>query len=140
MLKKVILVVVIIGILGGAYGYFFRYNKSHPDYEQMDAEISVSAQDLFNACRDEGMSSKYTGKLLEISGIPTDIEVHDSLSTLVFVFDNGMFGPEGVRVTFLNHFNNQVQQLSMDKELTIKAYCTGFNETDVILEKASIVE
>ena len=139
MLKKVILVALVIGLLGGAYGYFFMYNKSHPDYEQMDAEISVSAKDLFNACRDEGMSSKYTGKLLEISGIPTDIEVHDSLSTLVFVFDDGMFGPEGVRVTFLNHFNDQVQQIPMDKELTIKAYCTGFNETDVILEKASLV-
>jgi len=139
MLKKIILVALVIGLLGGAYGYFFMYNKSHPDYEQMDAEISVSAKDLFNACRDEGMASKYTGKLLEISGIPTDIEVHDSLSTLVFVFDDGMFGPEGVRVTFLNHFNDQVQQIPMDKELTIKAYCTGFNETDVILEKASLV-
>ncbi|NOR88378.1 MAG: hypothetical protein GQ527_12285 [Bacteroidales bacterium] len=139
MLKKIILVVVVIGLLGGAYGYFFMYNKSHPDYEQLEAEINVSANDLFHACRDEGLSSKYTGKLLEITGIPNEVEVHDSLSTLVFVFDEGMFGPEGVRVTFLSHYNDQIQHLSLNKEIRIKAYCTGFNETDVILEKASLV-
>ena len=33
MIKKVIIALVIIGAIGGAYGYFFMYNKSHPDYE-----------------------------------------------------------------------------------------------------------
>lgn len=41
MLKKIILGLLLIGLIAGAYGYFFMYNKSHPDYQNLDAEISI---------------------------------------------------------------------------------------------------
>ncbi len=140
MIKKIIIIILAIGLLGGGYGYFFMYNKSHPDYEQMEAELNVEAEELFYACRDEGMSSVYTGKLLELTGVPNELELHDSLSTLVFILDDGVFGAEGIRVTFLSHYNDQLKNLEMNKGITIKAYCTGYNETDVVLEKASLVK
>lgn len=138
MFKKIILVLIVIALLGGAYGYFFMYNKSHPDYEHMKADLSISAEKLFTDCRDAGLAAEYTGKLLEVSGVPTSMEQNDSSWTAVFVFDEGMFGPEGVRATFLNHFNKDLSENVVGKEMTIKAYCTGYNDTDVVLEKASI--
>jgi hypothetical protein len=58
---------------------------------------------------------------------------------MVFVFDEGMFGAEGVRATFLPKYNEKVKNLILGASVTIKGYCTGYNETDVILEKASII-
>jgi hypothetical protein len=140
MFKKIILVVLVVGLLGGAYGYFFMYNKSHPDYENLEAEAHITAKKLFSACSNDGASKDYTGKLIEISGIPSNIENNDSLVTLVFVFDEGMFGAEGVRATFLPKYNETVKNLTMGTSVTIKGYCTGYNETDVILEKASLIK
>ncbi len=76
---------------------------------------------------------------MEIYGIPQELERNDSLMTLVFVYDEGMFGSEGVRVTFLPKYNQELSILEMNTELSLKAYCTGYNDTDVVLEKASLI-
>ena len=31
---KIILILFVVGIIAAVYGYFFYYNKSHPDYEK----------------------------------------------------------------------------------------------------------
>lgn len=140
MIKKLILVVLVIAVLGGAYAYFFMYNKSHPDYENLDAEFSLSAEKLFNDCKSKGLSANYTGKLLEINGVPSDLEIQDTVMIVVFAFEEGMFGSEGLRVSFLSHYNEKLTKIDLQKEIRIKAYCTGYNETDVILEKASLIK
>lgn len=139
MIKKVIIALLIVGVLAGAYVYFFMLHKSHPDYEQMDSDIKITAEKLYNDSKN-GNAATYTGKLLEVNGTPSSLEVNDSLYILVYAFDEGMFGQEGVRATFLSHYNDKAQKISFDKEITIKAFCTGYNDTDVILEKASIVQ
>jgi hypothetical protein len=49
-----------------------------------------------------------------------------------------MFGDEGIRCAMLpNHAQNIASFIGSDVRL--KGYCTGFNETDVIMEKCSIV-
>ncbi len=139
MLKKIILSLLVIGILGGGYAYFFMYNKSHPDYEDLDADITISAQDLYLQCKENGKAAEYTGKIIETLGTPQEIEDNDGIKTLVFVFEEGMFGAEGVRATFLPSNNNELSSLSMNTQVRLKAFCTGYNETDVVLEKASLI-
>lgn len=139
MIKKIIIALILIGAITGAYVYFFMINKSHPDYEHMDADMQISAQDLFSDCRN-GNAAHYTGELLEVSGAPSNIEINDSLVVLVYAFDEGMFGPEGVRATLLKSYNDKAKSLESASNITIKAFCTGYNDSDVILEKASIVK
>ncbi len=139
MIKKIFIVLLIIGAFLGGYMYFFMYNKSHPDYANMPAELKINALDLFQDSRN-GNAIKYTGKLIEVKGSPSKLEINDSIYTLVYVFDEGMFGPEGIRANFHSDHGDQLKGLSFPKQLTIKAYCTGFNDTDVILEKAIIVQ
>lgn len=139
MIKKVIIALIALGVITGVYVYFFMLNKSHPDYENMEADVKISAVKLFEECK-SGNTASYTGKLLEVSGTPSGIDINDSLVTLVYVFDEGMFGPEGVRATFLSSYNENAKKITFDKDITIKAYCTGYNDSDVILEKASIVK
>jgi len=139
MFKKIIITLLVVGLLGGVYAYFFMYHKSHPDYENLEVEMTVGAHELFNHCKNDGKAVDYTGKILEIYGIPQELESHDSLMTLVFAYEEGMFGSEGVRVTFLPKYNQELSGLEMNTELRVKAYCTGYNDTDVVLEKASLI-
>lgn len=139
MVKKIIIFLLLTGVFVGGYVYFFMLNKSHPDYEKLDADLNISVEALFNDCRD-GNALKYTGKILEVYGQPTKLEKPDSVYVLVYELDEGMFGPEGVRATFLDSYKQALDEMDLQKPFMIKAYCTGYNETDVILEKASIVQ
>jgi len=67
------------------------------------------------------------------------IETADSLVIAVFVFNQGDFGDEGIRCTMMKKFNDEANRLQPDGEIIVKGYCTGFNETDVILEKCSLI-
>nr|NQU94359.1 hypothetical protein [Bacteroidota bacterium] len=140
--KKIIIGLVLIGIVAAIFVYQFIYNKPHPDYEKADAEYSLAASELFFNCREDGNASveKYTGKVLEVSGILQNIEVIDTLVVAVFVFDEGMFGSEGVRVTMLPKYHKAIKQHPILQKITLKGFCAGYNDTDVILEKGSIVK
>lgn len=131
--------VILAAITGLAVIFFFFYNKPHPDYEKMDAAFSLNASELYNAftaARQEA-EKKFNGQVVEISGIPSKLEDTDSLVVAVFVFNQGMFGDEGIRCTLLPDAHAKARELSPGTEVKIKGYCTGFNDTDVILEQCS---
>lgn len=141
-LKKIVALLVILGIVGAVYVWFFVYNKPHRDYENASADFSIEAADCYHefASNKGGVESIYTGKILEISGTPTEIESKDSLCVVVFVYNEGMFGDEGIRCTMLTSHHQKAKQLDMTKNVTIKGFCSGYNDTDVVLEHCSIVE
>ncbi len=132
---------VIMGIIAAFVVYKFVYNKPHPDYETKDADFKIEAQQLFSEFKsnENAASLKYGGKVIEITGKPSSIEEADSMLIVVFAFEEGMFGSEGIRVTMLAKFNDQVKGLPLDN-MTLKGFCTGFNDTDIIFEKGSIVK
>jgi hypothetical protein len=67
------------------------------------------------------------------------VETPDSLTIVVFALGEGMFGDEGIRLTMLDNHSQAAIALLKDASATLKGYCTGYNGTDVILEKCSIV-
>jgi len=140
-LKIILGILVFVGILAAAYGWFFVYNKPHRDYENAAADYKIKALNCYQefASRTEGVDNIYTGKILEISGIPSKIETGDSLCVVVFVFNEGMFGDEGIRCSMLPDHYEKAKLLSMNENIKIKGYCTGYNDTDVVLEHCSIV-
>ena len=130
-------VLAVLGILGLAYGWFFIYNKPHTNYEKAKPEVVLSAEGCYQSFIDE--SSTNLGKILQLSGIPTSVENQDSLVIVVFAFNTGMFGDEGVRCTMLPNHSEAALALTSSKEIKIKGKCQGYNGTDVILEHCSIV-
>jgi hypothetical protein len=138
MMKKVLIAILLMGLITGGYVYFFMLNKSHPDYELLEAELNMAASELFKDSQ-SGNALKYTGKILEVYGTPTKLEKTENQVVLVYEFEEGMFGPEGIRASFLPQYHQDLSQLDFQSPILIKAYCTGYNDTDVILEKASIV-
>jgi hypothetical protein len=139
---KIISVLVFTGFIAAVLAFYFLYNKPHPDYEKMEADYTLTATDLYTAFttnKTEG-GKKYNGKVIEIAGKLTKTEVTDTLTVCVFVFGKGMFGDEGIRCIMLPKYGVQAGKLPPGTDLKFKGYCTGFNDTDVILDKCSIVK
>lgn len=130
------------GMLAGIFVYVFVINKSHPDYAAARAEYTLSTGEIFEAYRSDqaAASSLYDGKIVELTGQLTAIEKADNEVYLCFVLDEGLFGPEGVRLHLLKSENNKVSTLQQGEWVRIKGYVTGYNETDVLLEHGSLVQ
>ncbi|MFU8843850.1 MAG: OB-fold protein [Bacteroidales bacterium] len=137
---KVLIGLFILGLIGAALGYKFIYNKPHKDYEKAKADFSVTADDLFYAYYNNRTSAEaeYNGKVVELNGILDKIETPGDLTIAVFVMEEGMFGDEGIRCTMLPNHSLEISNY-IGKNLTIKGFCTGYNDTDVILEKCSVI-
>jgi len=137
---KIILIIFIIGTISALLVYHFVINKPHPDYEKETATYSLKANDLFNAFKNNRKTSeaKYNGQVIEISGIFSKTEKTDSSAVVVFAFNQGMFGDEGIRCTLLPKYKTAIDNFVTGTEIKIKGFCSGYNDTDVILIKCSI--
>ena len=136
-LLKIAGVLAILGILAAAYVWFFVYNKPHRDYEKAKPEAMLAAADCYTSFTSNGNS--LTGQVLQLQGILSYVEEQDSMVIVVFVFNEGMFGDEGIRCTMLPDHHEAALALNPEDKIDIKGLCTGYNGTDVILEHCSIV-
>ena len=132
---------VTVGIISLLLIYFFIYNKPHTNYEMAKVIYTLPVYELYQSFGDDKAlaDSLYTGKMILIEGSLTKTEVADSMVTAVFVFNQGMFGDEGVRCTLLPKFHKMIMLIKEGDLLKIKGYCAGYNDTDVILEHCSII-
>lgn len=135
---KIIVVLFVAGVLAAAYVWFFVYNKPHRDFEKAKPVIVESARQCYQNFKANPRASE-SGKVIELYGLPAGIEHSDSLVVVVFAFQKGMFGNEGIRCTVLPNFRKATTELSLHDTLYIKGFCSGYNGTDVILEDCSII-
>jgi hypothetical protein len=137
---KIIAALSVIALLAALYVWFFVYNKPHRDYEKAEPDHILAAEELFDAYRNDKdrADSLYTGMVIQIYGTLDKVEVADSIITAVFVFEQGMFGDEGIRCVMLPDFHEAITSFESGDAVKLKGYCTGYNETDVIIEKSSL--
>lgn len=140
-LLKIFSALFVIGVVAAIFVYIFVYNKPHPDYEKLKPDYTLKAQDLYNSYKTNhtGADKIYIGKVVEISGNLSKLDIRDTLVVAIFVFDQGMFGDNGIRCSFLLKFNEKARQLRPGNPVRIKGYLTGFNDTDVIMEQCSLL-
>jgi hypothetical protein len=145
MKRKSILItlaaLVFVGLVSAGIVYKFVINKPHTNYEKAKPEFILSAADLYSSFVSDrpAAEKKYNGKVVLLSGKLDKVDVSDSLVTGVFVFDQGMFGDEGIRCSMLADNATKLKAIPQGSEIQIKGFLTGYNETDVILEECSIV-
>lgn len=142
MKKRTLIILLVLLALGGiALTIAYRmYNKPHPDYVSLPADIKIDVQDLYETYVNdpESANKQFTGKMVEIVGVPARLESENGLIA-VFVMAEGMFGDEGVRCVFVDGQAPINQDFLDGAPKKIKGFCVGFNETDVLLEKCSWV-
>ncbi len=139
---KIAIILVIVGAVAAGLGYKFVYNKPHPNFEKATPDYSLSSSDLFSSYLSDRVNAeqKFNGKVLEVEGEFSNLETPDSLTILVFSIQEGFFGPEGIRCTLLPKYGEEAKKLVPGSKVTIKGFCAGYNDTDVILEKCSIIK
>lgn len=129
-----------LGLIAGLIVYFFVFNKPHTDYSREVAEFDLNAAALFEEFRTNAVaaSTKYNGKVLSITGELNAVEQSDSLTIAVFGFEEGMFGSEGIRCTMIPAHASEIVGMAPGTSISLKGFCTGYNDTDVILEHCSL--
>lgn len=139
---KIIIALGIISIIAAVAVYKFVINKPHTDFVAAKTELVVRAKRLYTdySANPETANGKFLDKVLEIEGSISRVELADSLVILVYVFEEGDFGDQGVRITMLPEYNQEAKTLSSLKPIKVKGVCRGFNDTDVIIEKGSLVK
>ena len=102
--------------------------------------LTLTAEELYHTFVTDRVASgeKFNGKMVAISGILNHVEATDSMTIGVFVFDHGMFGDEGIRCIMLEKYKEDQKKFQAGNNITIKGFCSGYNNTDVILEYCSI--
>jgi hypothetical protein len=143
MKKKLLIIaggLAAAGFVAALLVYFFVYNKPHKDYSKAKPDFEVEAIAFFEEFRTNAAASsaRYNGKVVSVTGQLSSVEVTDEQVVAVFEIDEGMFGSEGVRCVFIPEQSEALMTIPPGTIITIKGHCTGYNETDVILEHCSI--
>lgn len=138
---KILIVLFIVGIIAAGLGYKFIYNKPHTNYEITKTDFTMNAIDLFQQYKVHTTHAqvKYNGSVIEVSGILSKIETAGELTIGVFALEEGTFGDEGIRCTMLENHAEKIYDY-IGKQITLKGYCTGYNDTDVVFEKCSVIQ
>jgi hypothetical protein len=139
---RILLAVIMIGFVSFILVYKLVYNKPHPDYEHEKAAFVLPAQSLYDQFKQNASEAtlKFSGKIIEVDGVATAVEESDSLVIVSFVFGQGDFGDQGVRISMLPDNMEKARQIQPGDPVKIKGLCTGYNDTDVIIEKGSFVQ
>lgn len=137
---KILLGLIVTGLAAAVLVYQFYYNKPHKNYEKEKPALSVRAKQLFTEyLQNQPLADKkYLDKLVEIEGTIMRVETVGSLVVVVFAYQVGPLGDEGIRVTMLESYNEGSKKLNVFRPVKLKGVCQGYNGTDVIFEKGSI--
>lgn len=141
-LLRIIAILVLVGLLAAVLVYKFVYNKPHRDYSSATPDVTMTASALYDAyVTDKDLAdSLYTGKVVQIDGNLSGIEDLDTLVVGTFIFNEGMFGDEGIRFSMLPADFEKLRAIEPGTALIVKGYCEGYNMADVLLGYSSIVE
>ncbi len=126
---------MIVLAIGFSYVYFFVYNKSHPDYANQKPDFELKAENLYNDFANNSKGNKYLGKVIKISGTVSEIETTDSTAVISLYFEDGMFGKQGIRCSLLS----PKYLKKPGSNVILKGVCSGYNDTDVLLENCSTI-
>ncbi|WP_417603670.1 OB-fold protein [Owenweeksia hongkongensis] len=115
-MKKGILVIVVLVLLGGVGAYFYVFNKPHRDPSSETASYQISAEEIISDFRNnqEAANEKYVDKVVEVSG--TAMEITDSY----IIMDNVL------NCTILA--GHDVSGIQAGDEITIKGRVIAFDD------------
>lgn len=133
--QGVIAGILLIIIVCAAAGWYL-YNKPHEGVGNVEADIRISATDLFNDYqKDENLANKkYLNKVIEVTGNVSDLQNVNG-SQLILLSSNSDDG--GVSCQLTNDEKNKIP-VKKSATITIKGKCTGYlmdvNLVDCVLK------
>lgn len=132
-MKKFFPYLVILIVLGGAFGYW-QYNKGHKETSGAKADISISPKDLLQAFDTDEASAnqKYLDKIIEVEGVVKLTDKTDAGSSLHLET-----GSEMSAIICEFESPDAVSSVQIGQTAKVKGFCTG-KLMDVVLVRCSI--
>ncbi len=133
MLKKIILIAVILGAIGAGYGYYL-YQKEVPGLQEVEADYSLNAPELFSAfdASESEAMEKYSGKVVSVSGTVNSVDKKGAVVNVVLASDSD-FGAVLCKLDS-NYADVNIQP---NQEITLKCQCNGYL-MDVVMNRCVI--
>ena len=125
--KKIIFFIIILGILGGGYAYYYTFHKPHKNTFDLKADYSLSASDLFSEYEndEEASNKKYLGKIIEVSGKIVNIKEFDG--NFEISLEDEMEGVTClVDSSYAIQQKKELDQLKPEQIIKIKGQCNGY--------------
>ncbi len=131
-MKKIIIGLLVLGLLGGIYVWFFVYNKPHKDIANAEADIKIEASVLSQEFKRnlDSAKLKYADKVIEITGEADFINTDDSLSTIGFNEDMNFY----ISVELLETDKSELEKIKLGDKITVKALFVGYLEEDPTMD------
>ena len=145
-MKRFITVFIILSIIAlsaAIYGYL-EYTRTFPGLADVKANAQVDAGALISSFESDeaGATASYVDKVLEVSGVLSDIRDENKIITLTLNPESGM---GSILCDMDSAYSEKARALSIGNKITIKGECKGFtaNEllgSDVILNRCVTIE
>ena len=135
MKKSIILVLAAAVVIGGVVG-LYQFNKKVPTLDNVTADFTLSADDLFAEFDDNenAATSKYQGKIIEVNGQVARTKIDTSNFNVILKAKGSMMG--GINCSLRDQ---DTSPPSKGQTVTIKGECRGFL-MDVVLNNCVIIE
>ena len=136
-MKKVLLIIFILAVVGASTAWYL-YNKPVADMNDLNAEYTLSASELFNSFNEneDSANAKYLGKIVEISGTIRELKSDEEGETVILETDDMIFG---VNCALSSGQESNFKKLKTGTNINIKGECTGIS-MDVVLVRCIIVD
>jgi DNA/RNA endonuclease YhcR with UshA esterase domain len=127
----------ILLLIGAAVGWNL-YNKPHEGVKNVEADMRMSAADLFNDFqRNENVANKkYLNKVIEVTGIVSEVQNANGSQIILLSSADDM---GGVSCQLTNDEHNKKIQIKKSTKITVKGKCSGYlmdvNLVDCVLVK-----
>lgn len=134
-MKKILLVVLALGLLGGGVGYYL-WNKPHVNMANAKTDIAIDATALFNEYNadENAANAKYFDKVIAVTGKVK--EVTNDEGTVKVSLETGDANGFVVRCELSTTNAHPRTDFPVGETVTFKGACGGLN-FDVLLTNCS---
>lgn len=142
-LFKIGIILAVTGVIAATLVWKFYINKPHDDINKAIPAYSISIEEIWKSYNADPKiaDSIYTGQVIELTGNLSRIDKNDSLVSVIFVMDSDpMFGDKTISCQMYQEHNDEAASLVVGSKVKIKGFCTGYNDTDIIFNKCSIIK
>ena len=125
--KGIFLFILLLALTGAGIGYYL-YNKGPVDVQDSNS-VKINASTLYDVYikNTATAQTKYTGKILEVSGEIHDISVNQRQKKILLLKAN----PDGAYVNCT--MEEDAQNIYIGDNVNVKGICSGIGEEDVDL-------
>jgi hypothetical protein len=134
VVKKIILVVLVLGLIGVGTGMYFFYKKPETVDDKKGIVVAAAALSAAYSTSEKAADSIYLNNVIEVTGKVGETEQNQDGGTMVILETGDPMA--GVQCAM----REKGVQVAKGQEVTIKGFCsgngiTGVSLTDCILKK-----